>query len=153
MHYLLYELYNYLPKGRIATRDDLKHFFYEGNPWYIQDPSCCYLTLPRFRSELIDLLRQELPQGFQLVGETIDVVDRGPYWIDTITHLRQVSHSDRPECPLLWWKYKVCKQEGILIYHSDTGELMTLHEFLLDCLWVDSAFDSYCIGSIFEIED
>ena len=155
MHHLIFELsFDYPPSmEKRSKKEDLEHFFFWNNPWFLE-PFDCYLTLENFRKELINLLKKELPKGFRLKGETITLVDPEPYWQETISHLKAVSSKGtRDEMPLAWWKHDVCKYGQFFVYLRDTGELMTLHEFLLDSMWKDASTKSYGIGSIFEVTD
>lgn len=155
MTFLIFELSSgSLSKEKRSKENDLKHFFYWGNPWGVQHYTCCSQTDEEYRDELIDLLREALPQGFQLNGETITLVDPEPYWKETISHLKTVSsEEERDEAPRCWWRYHVCKEGFFFIFQRDTGELMTLHEFLLDTMWKYAISLSYEIGSIFVVDD
>lgn len=155
MTFLIFELSSgYFSKEKRSKVKDMKHFFYWGNPWGVQHYSCCFLTEEAQRDELIDLLREALPKGFQLNGETIILVDPEPYWQETIAHLKKVSSvSKREDMPRAWWQCHVCKKGFFSIYLRDTSELMTLHEFLLESMWVNADSNSYEIGSIFVVDD
>ncbi|MBQ6577715.1 MAG: hypothetical protein IJL91_08210 [Bacteroidales bacterium] len=139
------------------TKDyELAHFFHYQNPWWVTE-GCPEPIDDADRVDEIDALRVSLPSGYSLVGEKITLNNPAGYWDDTVKRLEGLLQEAKQKqidgdfYALGWWKDHVDGQHGILIYMSDTGELMTLNEFLLFMIpysW-GTEWKEFYIGSIF----
>ena len=110
------------------------------------------------RADEIDVLKDSLPSGYSLVGEKITLINPAGYWDDTIKRLEDLLQEAKQKqidghfYALGWWKDYVDGQHDILIYMSDTSELMTLNEFLLFMIPYrvgTREWKEFYIGSIF----
>ena len=108
------------------------------------------------RDYAIDQLRQQLPQGYTIEGETIINPCNNDYLKETVKRLQDLlKHPDKITSypyPLGWWKMEMCQFHDTLICFrtEDDKELFTLHEFLLYIIpHLGDHYEKLYIGGIF----
>ena len=156
----IYELSSEPLNDEVRAKDyELAHFFHYQNPWWVGE-GCPEPLNDVDRTYYIDALRDSLPSGYSLVGEKIILDNPSLYWDDVVQRLDDLSKQAKQKrvdgqfYALGWWKNMVDLQQDILIYMRDTGELMTLNEFLLFMIphlsFNESGWKEFYIGSIFQ---
>lgn len=158
----IYQLASHrLTESEWATASQLEYLFSTANPWWIEPDSIvdpierCSSDPKAYRKEIINELKEALPEGYELHGQRITVKDPDLYWGHVVDKMKTIAEEAKSFDfkgeikPLEWWKWQVDEQNKILIYFHDNEDLMTLNEFLLFLINQKQDYPFMYIGGIY----
>lgn len=121
------------PTEAWAEAEDLLECFHKNNPFWAKE-GLPLETEEEERQVIIDLMSDELPNGYSVVGDTISIEDGYKnYPDDFMCYIQDLLNDPKEEdyrkrFPLSWFKRSICGIHGLLIWYEET--LYTLTEFL-----------------------